>query len=105
VTTFNIADLFEAVADAVPDHEAVVCDGRRLTFAELDDRATRLAHALPGLGVRPGDHVGLHLYNGNEYLEAMLACFKLRAVPVNVNYRYVSTSCATYSPTPTWRRC
>ena len=90
MTTFNIADLFEAVADAVPDHEAVVCDGRRLTFAELDDRATRLAQALPGLGVGRGDHVGLHLFNGNEYLEAMLACFKLRAVPVNVNYRYVA---------------
>ncbi|HEX2040267.1 MAG TPA: acyl-CoA synthetase [Acidimicrobiales bacterium] len=90
MTTFNLADLFEAVADAVPDREAIVCDGRRLTFAELDDRATRLAHVLPTLGVGPGDHVGLHLFNGNEYLEAMLACFKLRAVPVNMNYRYVA---------------
>jgi acyl-CoA synthetase (AMP-forming)/AMP-acid ligase II len=90
VTTFNLADLFEAVADAVPDREAVVCDGRRLSFAEVDDRATRLAHVLADRGIGPGTHVGLHLFNGNEYLEAMLACFKLRAVPVNVNYRYVA---------------
>jgi acyl-CoA synthetase (AMP-forming)/AMP-acid ligase II len=90
VTTFNLADLFEAVADAVPDREAVVCDGRRLSFAEMDDRATRLAHVLAARGIGAGDHVGLHLFNGNEYLEAMLACFKLRAVPVNVNYRYVA---------------
>ena len=87
---WNLADLFETAADAVADREAVVCDGRRLTFAELDERATRLAHALADMGIAPGRHVGLHLYNGNEYLEAMLACFKLRAVPINVNYRYVA---------------
>ena len=33
--------------------------------------------------------MGLYLYNCNEYLEGMLACFKIRAVPINVNYRYV----------------
>ena len=49
----------------------------------------RLAHYLAAQGIGPGDHVALYLYNGTEYLEAMLAAFKLRAVPVNVNYRYV----------------
>ena len=87
---FNLADLFEAVADAVPDREMLVCDDLRLTFAGFDERATRLAHALADQGVGTGDHVGLHLHNGNEYLEGMLACFKLRAVPVNVSYRYVA---------------
>ena len=87
---FNLADLFEAVADAVPDRELLVCEGQRLTFAQFDERATRLAHVLTGHGVGAGDHVGLHLFNGNEYLEGMLACFKLRAVPINVNYRYVA---------------
>jgi acyl-CoA synthetase (AMP-forming)/AMP-acid ligase II len=86
---FNLADLFESVVDAVPDREALVCDDLRLTYADLDARANQLAHALTDLGVGIGDHVGLHLYNGNEYLEAMLAAYKLRAVPVNVNYRYV----------------
>ncbi len=76
------------MADAIPDREALVCDQRRLTFADLDERATRLAHHLATRGIGAGDHVGLYLYNGTEYLEAMLAAFKLRAVPVNVNYRY-----------------
>jgi len=87
--TFNLAELFERVADAVPDREAVVTPVRRETFRELDDRANRLAHHLRSAGVGPGDHVGLQLMNGTEYLEAMLAAFKLRAVPVNINYRYV----------------
>src|SRR5689334_2592827 len=86
---FNLADLWERVADTVPDHEALVCGDRRLTFAEEDARATRLAHALAARGVGPGDHVACYLYNSIEYLEVMLAAFKLRAVPINVNYRYV----------------
>ena len=86
---FNLADLWERVADTVPDHEALVCAGRRLTFAEEDERATRLAHALAARGVGAGDHVACYLYNSIEYLEVMLAAFKLRAVPINVNYRYV----------------
>jgi acyl-CoA synthetase (AMP-forming)/AMP-acid ligase II len=91
----QLADLLEAVADAVPDREAVVrvapggVEPVRLTYALLDERATRLAHHLAALGVSPGDHVALHLRNGHQYLEAMFAAFKLRAVPVNVNYRYV----------------
>src|SRR5262249_49418430 len=83
-----LADLWEAVADAIPGNEAMVCGDRRLTYAEVDERATRLAHHLSARGIAAGDHVALFLYNGTEYLEAMLAAFKLRAVPVNVNYRY-----------------
>jgi len=86
---FNIADLFEMVADKVPTRSALVCGDQRATFAELEQRANRLAHYLASRGVGAGDHVGLYLYNCNEYLEGMLACFKLRAVPINVNYRYV----------------
>jgi acyl-CoA synthetase (AMP-forming)/AMP-acid ligase II len=86
---YNLADLWEKIVDAVPEREALVADERRLTFAQADERATRLAHALAARGVGPGDHVALYLYNGTEYLEAMFAAFKIRAVPVNVNYRYV----------------
>jgi acyl-CoA synthetase (AMP-forming)/AMP-acid ligase II len=89
VSGFNLANLFERVVDAVPDREAIVAPDRRLTFRELDERANRLAHVLTGLGVGPGDHIGLQLLNGSEYLEGMLAAFKLSAVPVNVNFRYV----------------
>lgn len=86
---FNLADLFELVADTVPTRDAVVCGARRCTYAELDDRSTRLAHVLAARGARPGDHVALMMRNSIGHLEAMLACFKLRAVPINVNYRYV----------------
>ncbi|HXC51888.1 MAG TPA: acyl-CoA synthetase [Candidatus Limnocylindrales bacterium] len=85
----NIADLFELVADTVPDREALICGTRRFTYAELDREANRLAHFLADRGVKAGEHVGMYLYNGHEYLVAMLAAFKIRAVPVNVNYRYV----------------
>jgi 3-oxocholest-4-en-26-oate---CoA ligase len=86
----NLADLFELVADEVPDAVAMVAGDRRLTYRQLDRRADRLAHHLAAAGVGPEDRVGLQLANGTEYVEGMLACFKVRAVPVNVNYRYVT---------------
>ena len=85
--TFHVADLFEAVADAVGDRLAVVAGDRRLTYAQLEDRATRLADPLRSQGIGPGDHVGLYLSNDAAFVEALLAAFKLRAVPINVNYR------------------
>ena len=86
---FNLADLLEAVVDAVPDRPALYAEGRRLSFRELDQRANRLAHHLAAQGIGHGDHVGCHMMNGTEYLETMYALFKIRAVPVNVNFRYV----------------
>ncbi|MBX7159930.1 MAG: acyl-CoA synthetase [Acidimicrobiia bacterium] len=89
MSSFSWADLFEIVADAVGEREALVVGDRHLSYAELDARANRLAHHLASLGVGAGDQLGLYLQNGVEYVESMLAAFKLRAVPVNVNYRYV----------------
>ncbi|MFE5909975.1 acyl-CoA synthetase [Streptomyces wedmorensis] len=93
---YNLADLFESVVDVVPDREALVYvdhpgtgEERRLTYAGLDAAANRIAHHLLDAGIRPGEHLGLHLYNGVEYLQTVLACLKARIVPVNVNYRYV----------------
>ncbi|MGE5292837.1 MAG: acyl-CoA synthetase [Micromonosporaceae bacterium] len=88
---FNHADLFEAVAGAVGERTALVCGDRRLTYAELDAEANRLAHHLVSAGVRPGQHVGMHLYSGVEYAAALIASLKIRAVPINVNYRYVAS--------------
>ncbi|HYT38021.1 MAG TPA: AMP-binding protein [Acidimicrobiia bacterium] len=90
----NLADIFEVVVDAVPDREALVAGDRRLTFAALDERANRLADHLAGAGIGPGDHVAAYLYNGTEFVETMLAAFKLRAAVVNVNYRYVAAELA-----------
>ncbi len=87
--TFNLADLFEVVADACPERLAVVAGEVRLTYDELDRRANRLAHHLLDHGVGPGHHVGIYAWNRAEWIEAMLAAYKARAVPINVNYRYV----------------
>jgi acyl-CoA synthetase (AMP-forming)/AMP-acid ligase II len=87
---FNLADLFESLADAFPERLAVVSGPNRLTYGQLDERATRLANAWAARGIKAGDHLGLYLYNGHEYLECMLAAWKLRAVTVNCNYRYVA---------------
>jgi acyl-CoA synthetase (AMP-forming)/AMP-acid ligase II len=98
---YNLADLFESVVDVVPDREALVYidhpgtgTERRLTYAQLDAAANRVAHHLIDSGIRPGEHLGLHLYNGVEYLQTVLACLKARIVPVNVNYRYVEEELA-----------
>ena len=91
----NIADIFETVVATVPDQPALIVrtgddhDELRLSFAELDARVNRLAHAFVALGIGAGDHIGCHLYDGNQYVETTLAAYKVRAVPVNVNFRYV----------------
>lgn len=92
--TFNLADLFEVVAGCVADRTAFRCGKQALTFGELDQRANRFGSALRARGLGRGDNVGLQLYNSLEYLEAFLGCCKVGAVPVNVNYRYVSEELA-----------
>src|SRR5438105_3624045 len=87
--SFNLADIVEAAVDRVPERTALVTAARTLTYAQLEERANRLAAWLKEQGVGPGDHVGCYMYNGTEFVETMLAAFKLRAVPINVNYRYV----------------
>lgn len=86
----NLADLFEFAADHFPDREYLVAGPARRTYAEMDARANRLAHYLLDQGVSPGDHVGIYAYNSVEWVEALWAIFKVRAVWVNINYRYVA---------------
>ena len=85
----NIADLFEHAVDAFPARVAIACGDHRVTFAELERRANRLAHYLARQGIEPGAHIGLYARNSIEAIETMIAAYKLRAVPINVNYRYV----------------
>ena len=88
-TTFNIADLWEAVWPGVAERTGFVCGDERRTYAELEERSNRLAHWMAANGVGKDDFVGLYLRNSAAYVEGMLACYKLRAVPINVNFRYV----------------
>ena len=85
----NFADLFEHAVDAFGERPAVACGDRQVTYRELEERANRLAHHLAGLGVGPGDHVGLYARNSVEAIETLIASCKLRAAAVNINYRYV----------------
>jgi 3-oxocholest-4-en-26-oate---CoA ligase len=87
---FSLADLFEVVADTVPDRLALVAGAARLTYRQLDERANRFAHYLGDQGVATGAHVGILAYNRAEWAEAMIGSYKARAVPVNLNYRYVA---------------
>lgn len=88
--SFNIADLFERAVDAVPDRLALVCGDRRLTYEQLDVEANQFANHLLENGFGLGDHIGIHAQNSAEWLIAMLGIFKVRAVPINVNFRYVA---------------
>ena len=99
---FNLATINETIAEAVPERDAIVFRDRRFTYREFTERTRRLASylAAQGLGLHTErsqledwqsgqDHLGIYLYNGNEYLEAMVGAFKARLAPFNVNYRYV----------------
>jgi fatty-acyl-CoA synthase len=70
---------------------ALIAGDRRLTYAGLDARANRFARALIDAGVAPGEHVAILSWNRAEWIEAFFGCFKARAVPVNLNYRYTAT--------------
>lgn len=93
-TTFNLADLFEAAVDEWSDREYIADERQRRTFAEMDARANRLAHHLLAEGVKAGDHVGIYALNRVEWVEALWAIFKIRAVWININYRYVEDELA-----------
>ena len=88
--TFNLADLLEMVVDTVPHREALVAGAARRTFAELDERANRIANHLLGLGLEPGAKVAIYGWNRAEWVESFFGAFKARLVPINVNYRYVA---------------
>jgi acyl-CoA synthetase (AMP-forming)/AMP-acid ligase II len=85
----NIADLAEHAIDAVPDRVALICGDDQLTYAQLEEKANRLAHYLIDQGVKKDDKVGLYCRNRIEIVIAMLGIVKAGAILVNVNYRYV----------------
>jgi acyl-CoA synthetase (AMP-forming)/AMP-acid ligase II len=91
---YNIADLFEHVVDRVPDRLGLIVGDDHISYGDLDRRANQVAHRFASLGVGPGDHIGIYGYNGPPWVEAMLAAFKLRAVPININFRYVEEELA-----------
>lgn len=88
--TMNLGDAWEAVADQLGDEVAVRHAEQVESFRQFEQRAARLAGALGAHGLGHDTKVALYLFNANEYLTGCFAAFKLRAVPVNVNYRYLA---------------
>ena len=80
LSTWNFGDVWEAVADELPDAPALTHGTTTLSWGELDRRADDLARWLLGTEVRHQDKVAVYLYNCSEYLEASFACFKLGLV-------------------------
>ena len=87
------------------DRVALVFDGRERTHAELYERVTRVAGALAARGVRAGDRVAMLLHNGLEFPETMLACHRLGAIAVPINFRlarseidHILADCGAGSP-------
>jgi acyl-CoA synthetase (AMP-forming)/AMP-acid ligase II len=87
----HYATILEAMADRFADEQAIIFGDKHITWGELDGRASRLAQAMLDAGIGANDRVGLLLFNCGEYMEAMLAALKIRAVPININYRYTGT--------------
>ena len=87
---WNYADIWERVADHLPDATALVHGDRRLTWAEVDRRADGIARHLLDAGLERQQAVAQYLYNSPEYPESMFAAFKASFVPVNTNYRYTA---------------
>ncbi|BBZ78394.1 acyl-CoA synthetase [Mycolicibacterium anyangense] len=100
--SFDLSTVFHTVATTLPDNRVLVWRDLDLTYAQMDARIDGVAHYLvaQGLGCHTErdqlqghqsgqDHVGLYLRNGNEYLEAMVAGYRARVAPFNINYRYV----------------
>jgi fatty-acyl-CoA synthase len=99
---FDLSTVFRTVAETIPDQQLFIWRDLRMTYAQMDARIDGVAHYLTsqGLGCHTErdqlsghesgqDHIGLYVRNGNEYLEAMVAGYRARVAPFNVNFRYV----------------
>jgi len=82
------ASVWERNSDVIPDKIALICGDNEVTWKEYDDREAKLASLLTNSGLGDNSKVGLYLHNSNEYLEAQYSVFKIKGVPINVNYRY-----------------
>ncbi|QUD86335.1 acyl-CoA synthetase [Phenylobacterium montanum] len=90
MTEWIYADVWEAIADAIPDRPALIHGPRLITWREFDRRADALAAFLIGAGLQRQAKVGAYLFNAPEYLETYYAAFKAGLVPFNTNYRYAA---------------
>ena len=91
---WHMADIWEHVADAIPDSEAVIFDTNRLSWKDYENQAARVAQIFVQEGISQGAKISIYSYNSAEYLVAQFGAFKARMCPINVNYRYLETELA-----------
>ena len=87
--SLTLGEQLAAQARRGPGRWAIHCGDQSLTYGELDERATRLAHVLRSRGVGAGDRVAILMFNRVELVEALFACCRLGAIGVPLNFRLV----------------
>ena len=83
----NTTELLTIASAIVPDRTAIVFEGLRFTYLQLQDRVVRLSNALAGLGVGKGDRVAVMHVNCHQTAEIYFAAARLDAVFVPLNFR------------------
>ncbi len=88
---WNFADLWETIADGLPEALCQQQGARQVTWGEFNQRANGVARTLLAAeGAAEQDKVAQYLYNCPEYLESVFAAFKAGMAIVNTNYRYAA---------------
>ena len=85
----NIASAWEAISDQIGDLTAISTSQNSESWGEFEKRSASLAKTFSEKGLKRDSKVAFYCYNGPEYLEGQFAAFKIRAIPANVNYRYL----------------
>ncbi len=83
----NTAEFLSISQAICPDKTAIIFEGKRFTYTQLNERCNRLANALSSMGVKKGDRVAIMQVNCNQYVEAYFATARLGAIFVPLNFR------------------
>jgi len=86
----TVANLIDVAVKIDPNKTAILFDGSKISYSTLDDRATRVANALIGMGIEPGDRVTVQLENRPEFVEVFLGIMRAGAVMVPANVMYMA---------------
>jgi len=94
MTSWNFADVWEAIAEYQPEAPALIRGTSIRSWSEFDRRASAVGERLLSAGLTHQSRVAQYLMNSMEYVESLFATFKAAMVPVNTNYRYVADELA-----------
>jgi acyl-CoA synthetase (AMP-forming)/AMP-acid ligase II len=83
----TVHDVTAHHARELPDHPAIICEDRRLTYGELDALSNSTANAMHRSGVEAGDRVGYLGKESEQYYDILFACAKTGAVLTPINWR------------------